>query len=643
MARKIPLRRPNAALADSVRVGSLTLRPCLGGQAYCGYIERALDPTGNATGTIKIHFEFYPHSDNAQPPLEPIVATEGGPGYATSGSAGGYLALFAPLRDRRDMLFVDNRGTGNSQALNCPLLEAEPNPRPSGIHACGVQLDDTAYLYDSGLAADDLAAVLDALNISIINLYGDSYGTWFSQTFAGRHPERLRSLILDSAYPVRGQSPWYPEIAPTARFAFDAACERSPSCSALSGNSMYRIERLLQSLRANPFSGYAHDGNGVLRYTHANASTLAYLMVSNSTSSVVYRELDPAARAYLDDGNAVPLLRLLAENQVAGQSGDPATPYTEYSQATFVSVSCSDYPQIYDMTLGLPKRRAQRDQAIAGEQQNHPNVYAPFTIDEFDAMPLDTSVLDLCLNWPAPIDAPIPPGQPVPPNAQFTKAPVLVLSGDLDSLTPAQQGKHAAKLFENGQQIIVPNSFHVTADGDEDSCASVIAVRFVRDLDPGDTSCTNHIAEVHLVPRFASTAAGVSPATATPGNQGSDADLRVAAAAAYTTGDALACWWVNLTGTGVGLQGGRFQYNSPSNLTYFTLDKMKWVEDLEVSGRMKWDYNYPGTVIAHLTLSGTATEAGELTITWDSRVPLAQATISGKIGVRKIAATMYAP
>src|ERR1019366_9480887 len=243
----------------------------------------------------------------------------------------------------------------------------------------------------------------------------------------------------------------------------------------------------------------------------------------------------------------------------------------------------------------------------------------------------------------APVVAPIPPGHPVPPNAQFTKAPVLVLSGDLDSLTPALQGKHAAKLFANGRQIIVQNSFHVTADGDEDNCASVIAVRFVRDLDPGDTSCTDHIAEVHLVPKFVSTAAEVAAAAATAGNQGTDADLRVAAAAAYTAGDMLANWWINFTGDGVGLQGGRYHYNSPGDLTYFTLDKLKWVEDLEVSGKMKWDYDYPGAVIAHITISGTATEPGELTVTWNSRVPLAQAAITGKIGGRKIAATMYAP
>ena len=643
MARKIPRNPSRSFLAESINISSVTLRQCLGGHAYCGSIDRALDPTGQVTGNIKISFEFYPRTDSSQPPLEPIVATEGGPGYATTGSADGYLALFAPLRDRRDMLFVDNRGTGKSQALNCPLLQSEPNPRPSGIRACGKQLGDTAYLYDSGLAADDLAAVLDALNLSIVNLYGDSYGTWFSQTFAGRHPERLRSLVLDSAYPVRGQSPWYPEIAPTARFAFDAACQRSPACRPLPGSSLHRIDRLLQSLRANPFTGYAYDGNGILRRAQANATTLAYLMVSNATTSVVYRELDPAARAYLDDGDAAPLLRLLAENEVADESGSPATSYSEYSQALFVSVSCSDYPQIYDLTLGLNERKAQRDQAISSEQKQHPNVYAPFTIEEFDKIPLDTSVLDLCLAWPAPVVAPVPLGHPVPPNAQFTKAPVLVLSGDLDSLTPALQAKRAAKLFENSRHIIVPNSFHVTAAGDEDNCASVIAQRFVRDLDPGDSSCTDHIAEVHLVPRFFATVAEVIPATPAAGNRGTDSDLRVAAAAAYTAGDTLARWWVNFSGEGVGLRGGRFSYRSPTNLTYFTLHKLKWVQDVDVSGKMKWDYNAPGGVVAHITLSGTATESGELTITWDSRVPLAQAAIAGRIGGRKIVATMYAP
>ncbi len=643
-----PTLRKNAAtlsaavqLASELRVGTLTLHPCRDAHAYCGFVKRDLDPSGTVAGTIKIGFEFYPHTDTSQSPLEPIVAEEGGPGYGPTGSRAGYLDLFAPLHDRRDILLVDNRGTGKSQPLDCPLAQHEPNPRFAGIRACGAQLGDTAYLYGSGLAADDLAAVLDALNIPIINLYGDSYGTFFSQTFAGRHPERLRSVILDSAYPPVGQSPWYPEIATTAHFAFNAACKRSPTCSRLPGTSMERIEKLAESLRAHPFTGFAPDGDGVLRKTIADATTLDYLMVSNATTSVVYRELDAAARAYLENGDSAPLLRLLAENLSSGQAGGSSP--AGYSQGLFISVSCSDYPQIYDMTLPVAQRKLQRNQVVSEEQQKHPDMYAPFTIEEFAKVQLDTSVLDLCLVWPSPIVAPYPPGQPVPPHAQFTKAPVLVLSGDLDSLTPTKQGKHSSELFDNGRQIIVPNSFHVTAVGDEDNCASRIAQRFVRDLDPGDTSCTNHIAEVHLVPKFVATAAQVDAAIPSAGNGGTTADLRVAAAAAYTLGDVLARWWVNLSGKGVGLNGGKFSYRSPSNLTHFQMDKTKWVQDLEVSGTMKWDYNYPSGVSAHITLNGAGTDPGELVVTWDSRVPLAQATITGTIGGRKISATMYAP
>jgi pimeloyl-ACP methyl ester carboxylesterase len=143
---------------------------------------------------------------------------------------------------------------------------------------------------------------------------GDSYGTFFAQTFAGRHPERVRALVLDSAYPVIGQSPWYPEAAPVARQALEYACRRSPTCRNLPGTSLARLEALVERLRAHPFAGWAHDGDGVLRCTVADATTLAYLVFSNETNSVVYRELDPAARDYLEHGESAPLLRLLTEN-----------------------------------------------------------------------------------------------------------------------------------------------------------------------------------------------------------------------------------------------------------------------------------------------------------------------------------------
>ena len=125
-------------------VGNLVLHHCPDAPAYCGSVERALDPTGAVGGTIEVHFEFYPHTDHSQQALEPIAAAEGGPGFATTGSRDQYLGLFAPLFDRRDLLLVDERGTGKSQAVNCPLLQSEPNPLFLGIKACSAQLETRA-------------------------------------------------------------------------------------------------------------------------------------------------------------------------------------------------------------------------------------------------------------------------------------------------------------------------------------------------------------------------------------------------------------------------------------------------------------------------------------------------------------------
>jgi len=628
--------------APTLQAGNLTLIRCPDVPAYCGTLDRPIDPAGQVSGTIKIALQLYPHRERTQPPLEAIVAVEGGPGYPSIGSRSSYIPLFAPFLDRHDVLLVDNRGTGASQAIICQPLQSSAFLTIAGITTCGQTLGDTSDLYGSGTAADDLAAVLDALGFAQIDLYGDSYGTFFSQTFAGRHPGRLRAVVLDSAYPVEHESPWYPEAAPAMRNAFNSACEQSLACQNLPGESVTRITALLNSLRANPLRGQAHDGDGHLVNVQADASTLALLAFGNATGPVVYRELDAAARAYLGHGNPSPLLRLLAENSVISRSGVPPYSPTYYSAGLFTAVTCEDYPFPYDLTAAPAVRLTERNAAFAEELATAPGVYAPFTIFEYNSLPLDYSVLDTCLTWPLP--SPLhPPGQPVPPGATFTSAPVLVLSGTLDSLTPAEQGKKVAALFPNATQVLVANSFHVTALGDEDDCASQIVRYFVENLNPGDTICASQIAEVRTLPRFAPLATELDPASPLPGNQGTAADLRVAAASAYAAGDAIARWWMNLSGSGVGLYGGTFQYTYANNAYQFRLTNFAWVQDVNVTGTMSWGYTKPGTVMAQLTIGGTGTPAGSLSISWNDRQPHAMATIRGQIGGRNIAATMYAP
>jgi pimeloyl-ACP methyl ester carboxylesterase len=637
--RSIEMPPANGSMAESLRVGGLQLQRCAVVPAYCAKLDRPLDPTGEVSGTISIYFEFYPHRDHSQPALEPIVAEEGGPGYPSSGSRAGYVALFSPLMDRHDLILMDQRGTGHSQVINCPAIQRSPYLFLEGIEECGAYLGNTADLYGSGLASDDLAAILDALGVEKIDLYGDSYGTFFSQTFAGRHPERLRSVVLDSAYPVENQSPWYPEATPAMRRAFQSTCDQSLACT---GDSMGRISQLVSAVRAHPFSGQAYDGDGKLLTVTAEPNTLALLAFGNSTGPVVYRELDAAARAYLDKGQQDPLLRLLAENFTVSQSGVPPYNPNYYSAGLFVAVSCEDYPFVYDLTKPPAERLAEKRAAFAYEQAQNPGVYAPFTIEEFNAMPIDYSVLDTCLPWPIP-SAAYPPGHPVPPGATFTAAPVIVLSGSLDSLTPAAQGKEVTRLFANARQIHIANSFHVTAVGDQDDCASTIVRTFVETLDPGDTSCAANITEVRTVPQFAEYASEVDPASPTAGNQGSPRDLQIAAAATLSAGDAIARWWVNLSGSGVGLRGGNFSYGYSNGVYRYQLSDYRFVNDVAVSGPMEWLYAKPGTVTAHLSVTGPAGEMGTLDISWHDREPHAAATISGTLGGRVIAATMYAP
>jgi pimeloyl-ACP methyl ester carboxylesterase len=625
-----------------IGVGSLRLQRCKHAPAYCGSLSRPLDPEDAVAGTIKIGFQFYPHLDSGVPSLETIVATEGGPGYSTTDTRHSYIKLFRPLMDRHDLLLMDDRGTGTSQAVNCHLLQTEPNVQPDGVAACGTQMGKSAYLYGGAFAADDLAALLDGLGIKQIDLYGDSYGTYFSQIFAARHPEKLRALVLDSAFPAVGLSPWYPEIAPTIRDAFRSACERSRTCRTLPGDSPRRIEELVAQLRRNSFSGRAQDGEGKLRDVTANPSSLAYLMFSNATTLVAYRELDAATRAFLEQQDRLPLLRLLAENQTFGESGGSDIALSYYSAAIYLSASCSDYPQIYDMKAAVADRSAQLKRALAEKQRQDPGIYAPFMVDEFNAMPLDTSVLGMCLSWPqAPASS--DPGHPIPPGTGYPHVPVLVLSGDFDPLTPWPQGRAAAKLFPNAQFVVVENSTHVTALSDEDNCGSEIVRNFVQRLDRGDTSCASEVAEVHLVPKFAARAAELDPATAESGNTGTEGDLRIASAAAQTLGDALARWWVNTGGKGVGLRGGTFVYKTSGSHSLYRFKKLRWTEDVAISGNADWDYDFPGMVKAHLKIKTSAGEKGDLTLTWNSRTADAEAQITGKLAGREIRALIYAP
>ncbi len=293
-----------APAAASRTVASLVLHRCASAAPWCATLERPLDPRGEVPGTVPVYFEYYPHT-GARPAAGTLVATEGGPGYPATDSRAEYLALFGPLRPRYDVLIMDNRGTGRSGAVDCKELQNAAALTTAGIGACGRSLGAAAPLYSSALAADDLAAILDALGIARVALYGDSYGTYFAQVFALRHAERLRALVLDGAYPLDGLDyAWYPHYAPAMRDKFNLACARSLACSAIPGSSLEHIAPALEALRSQPFTGTVRSGAGRAVTVTADATALAIVMLGGSPALSTVRETDAAARAYLSGDRA---------------------------------------------------------------------------------------------------------------------------------------------------------------------------------------------------------------------------------------------------------------------------------------------------------------------------------------------------
>jgi len=630
---------PAPSATESLSVGQLTLHHCDTAAPWCGLLVRALDPKGVVPGTVAVYFEFYPHAAPGAA-AGTLVATEGGPGFPATESREEYLALLEPLRNSFDVLIMDNRGTGRSGAVDCPQLQAGTLSE-ANIGACGRSLGARVSLYSTALAADDLAALLEVLAITGVNLYGDSYGTYFSQVFALRHPDKLRSLVLDGAYPLDGPDyPWYPHYAPAMRDKFNRACERSPACSAIPGSSLEHIAPALRLLRAQPFHARVRAGSARVTSFTANATQLAIVMFGSSPAYASVRDLDAAARAF-SAGDRLPLLRLMAETLASVDSRDPTHNVRLFSAGLAAAVTCGDPPQIFDMSLPPAERAAARDLIIAKRQADAPDTYAPFTLDEYRRMPLDYAFIDECVQWPARTAA--WPSATLVPDAPYPDVPVLVVSGELDNMTSAADGAAAAARFPAAHHVVIANSFHVNAlPHARSECAATLVRRFLADLSTEDDSCALEVPPVRLVPRFARHAGELPPAQPLAGNQAQEEELRLVSAALLTCEDAIARAQANGAGTGVGLRGGSVTVASHALGYHLTLHEVRWTEDVAVSGDIDWP-GRSGVVHANLAVTAPHGVQGKLELQWSEGVAGARATVSGTLGADTVAAEAPAP
>ncbi len=633
------VRAEAPAGSDSLTVGELTLHRCATPGAWCGTLPRALDPGGAVPGSVAVYFEFYPHSGATA--AGTLIATEGGPGFPATESREEYLALFEPLRASYDVLIMDNRGTGRSGALDCHALQEAATLTEALIGACGRSLGPRAALYSTALAADDLAALLKALAIGRVAIYGDSYGTYFTQVFTLRHPQLVRAAVLDGAYPLDGPDyAWYPHYASAMREKFLRACERSSPCREIPGNSLEHIAPALQELREHPFTARVHVADGRSVSVSADAGTLATVMFGSAPAYASLRETDAAARAFAA-GDALPLTRLMAETVTGVDSRDPTHNPRLFSAGLAAAVSCGDPPQIFDMTLAAPERAAARDAAIARRRVQAPEAYAPFTIDEYRRMPLDYTFIDECVQWPA--RDPSWPSAQLVPAAPYPDVPVLVVSGELDNMTSVADGAAAAARFPAAHHVVIANGFHVNAlPHSRSECGALLVRRFLANLSTEDDSCAAAVPPLRLVGRFARHAAELPPAQALAGNEADAAGLRAVSAALLTCEDAITRARDQGAGSYPGLRGGSYRVSATATGYHVALHEVRWSEDVAVSGELDWPGRV-GAVRASLVLGGADALTAHLEAQWPEGVAAARANISGTLRGAPLVAEAPAP
>ena len=187
---------------------------------------------------------------------DPFVYLAGGPGGAATQSAAAVAGIWYELRRDRDILLVDQRGTGGSNALACAPPTGEistPEQVTAYVRSCTAALAGDASQYGTTAAVDDLEAVRKALGYGRLDLYGVSYGATAAQAFLRRHPTSVRTVVLDGATLL--DVPFMSHFASNGQRALDliaSRCAAQTACARAFPTWRTDLSPLLARLQAAP-------------------------------------------------------------------------------------------------------------------------------------------------------------------------------------------------------------------------------------------------------------------------------------------------------------------------------------------------------------------------------------------------------
>jgi pimeloyl-ACP methyl ester carboxylesterase len=419
------------------------LKPCridgIPNELQCGSLQRPLDPARPDGVKVDIHYLVVPAlARNKQP--DAVLMLAGGPGQSAIKVASRVLPRLSRLNNRRDLVFIDQRGTGRSAPLDCPddsklpiAQQLEPAAQMRRIDECRAALEKLPYgdlrFFTTTIAMQDMEAVREQLGVSQWNLVGGSYGTRAALEYLRQFPTKVRRTVIDGVAPADMVLPasFSPDTQAALDKLFDAHAKSHPELRADWQKLLTSLPRAVSV--AQPLTGvperFTVDRNLLLRAVRPPLyqPTLA-------------SALPAAIHAAAADGNFAPLFGLT--------TAFGSHPSLRLAMGMHFSVICAeDMPRLGQATDAPGADFGRVDAEMYGQ------VCKAWTRGE---VPADFYKLP-----PAP-------------------SPVLVMSGGVDPATPPRHGERVAKALAAGhpervQHLVVPEAGH-----------GVMAVGCVRDL-----------------------------------------------------------------------------------------------------------------------------------------------------------------
>lgn len=392
-----------------------------------------------------------------KPEPDPLVVLVGGPGQSATEGAAGETRRFASIRETRDILLVDQRGTGKSNPLPCAFASPAEAVRFFGGHItaefvarCKERLTPKADLrfYTTSLAMDDLDDVRAALGYGKLNLYGGSYGTRAALVYLKQHPEMVRTVTLRAVVPPGSRTPLYQ--ARDAQRALDlvvAACAADPPCAAAFPTFKDDIDTVFARLEKEPVTIAYQDRQIVFDAPTFGGAIRRALSDSATQRGIPFALQRARAGDFSFLRNAVAQTANVASGLAVGMN---------------LAVICSEDAPFFT------------EEDVARE-----------TRGTFLGPLVASSLRKACADWPR---GSLPADYHALPKAAV---PALILSGEADPTAPPSWGEMVARALPGSRHVVMSGIAHAPFP----QCAVNLMAAFVASgsVSGLDTSCAGRL------------------------------------------------------------------------------------------------------------------------------------------------------